>query len=82
MGNGSGDVAIAFSTANRVMHTPEHAVQTYATICDSFIDPMFDMTAEAVEEAIASALWHADTTTGKGGAIVQGLRQAYKEMNK
>lgn len=82
MGNGSGDVAIAFSTANRVPHTAEHAVRTYATVCDNFIDPIFDMTAEAVEEAIVSALWHADTTTGKDGTTVQGLRQAYEEMNK
>lgn len=82
MGNGSGDVVIAFTTANRVPHTAEHAVQTYATVCDNFIDPIFDMTAEAVEEAIVSALWHADTTTGKDGTTVQGLRQAYEEMNK
>ena len=82
MGNGSGDVAIAFTTANRVPHTAEHAVQTCATICDSFIDPIFDATAEVIEEAIVSALWHAKTTTGKGGAVVQGLRQAYMEMNK
>ncbi len=77
MGNGSGDVAIAFTTANRVPHTAEHAVQTLATICDNFIDPIFDMTAEAVEEAIASALWHADTTSGKGGNTVKGLAEYF-----
>ena len=73
MGNGSGDVAIAFSTANRVPHSTEQAVQTYATLHDNFIDPIFDMTAEAVEEAIGSALWHAETTTGKNGATLPGL---------
>lgn len=73
MGNGSGDVAIAFSTANRVPHGTEQAVQTYATLHDNYIDPVFDMTAEAVEEAIGSALWHADTTTGKNGATLPGL---------
>lgn len=82
MGNGSGDVAIAFTTANRVPHVSPVAVQTYATICDGFIDPIFDMTAEAVEEAIVSALWHADTTTGKGGATVGGFRRAWEEINK
>ena len=73
MGNGSGDVAIAFSTANRVPHATEQAVQTFETLHDNFIDPVFDMTAEAVEEAIGSALWHADTTTGKNGATLPGL---------
>ena len=82
MGNGSGDVAIAFTTSNRVPHTAEHAVQTCATICDSFIDPIFDATAEVIEEAIVSALWHAKTTTGKGGSTVRGLREVWEEMQK
>lgn len=73
MGNGSGDVAIAFSTANRVPHASEQAVLQIQTVSDQYIDPVFDMTAEAVEEAIVSALWHAKTTVGKGGATVRGL---------
>lgn len=82
MGNGSGDVAIAFSTANRVPHAPLHAVQRYAALSDQYIDSIFDMTAEAVEEAIVSALWHAKTTTGKDGTTVRGLREVWEEMNK
>ena len=73
MGNGSGDVAIAFSTANRVPHASEQAVLQIQTVSDQYIDPVFDMTAEAVEEASVSALWHAKTTVGKGGATVRGL---------
>ena len=82
MGNGSGDVAIAFTTANRVPHATEKAVQHFDALHDSFIDPIFDMTAEAVEEAIVSALWHAKTTTGKDGACVRGLREVWEEMQK
>ena len=82
MGNGSGDVAIVFSTANRVPHAPLHAVQRYTALSDQYIDPIFDMTAEAVEEAIVSALWHAKTTTGKDGTTVRGLRDVWEEMNK
>lgn len=80
MGNGSGDVAIAFSTASRVPHAPLHAVQTYAALADQYLDPIFDMTAEAVEEAIVSALWHASTTTGKDGTVVRGLGEVWAEM--
>ena len=82
MGNGSGDVAIAFTTANRVPHVTERAVHSFATLHDHYIDPIFDMTAEAVEEAIGSALWHADTTAGKNGATVGGLRAAYEEIHQ
>ncbi len=80
MGNGSGDVAIAFSTANRVPHASEQPVLHFDALSDQYIDPVFDMTAEAVEEAIASALWHADTTTGKNGATVRGFREVYNEV--
>ena len=78
MGNGSGDVAIAFSTANRVPHASEQAVLQIQTVSDQYIDPVFDMTAEAVEEAIVSALWHAKTTVGKGGATVRGLASYFE----
>lgn len=73
MGNGSGDVAIAFTTANRVPHATEQAVLHCDMLADGRLDPVFDMTAEAVEEAIVSALWHAKTTTGKDGVTVRGL---------
>ena len=81
MGNGSGDVAIAFTTANRVPHATECAVLHYDMLADSYIDAIFDATAEAVEESIVSALWHADTTTGKNGVTVKGLRRAWEEQN-
>ena len=82
MGNGSGDVAIAFSTANRVPHATEQAVQHFDALHDSYIDPIFDMTAEAVEEAIVSALWHAKTTTGKDSVTVRGLREVWEELHE
>ncbi len=79
MGNGSGDVAIAFTTANRVPHSAEPAILQFEMLSDGRIDPIFDMTAEAVEEAIVSALWHARTTTGKDGVTVRGLREVWEE---
>ena len=43
-------------------------------ISDNKIDPVFDMAAEAVEEAIISSLYHAETTTGRAGKVKYGLR--------
>ena len=73
-GNGSGDIAIAFTTANRVPHYSKTAVMDMKMISDNKIDSVFDMTAEAVEEAIISSLYHAETTTGRAGKVKYGLR--------
>ena len=73
-GNGSGDIAIAFTTANRAPHYSKNAVMDMKMISDNKIDGVFDATAEAVEEAIISSLYHAETTTGRAGKVKYGLR--------
>lgn len=80
MGNGSGDIAIAFSTANRVPHDSPSALLHFSAISDGYIDPVFDMAAEAVEEAIISSLWHAETTEGRDGRVAVGLKDAMTEV--
>lgn len=74
-GNGSGDIAIAFTTANRVPHESESAFVAMKMMDDDSIDPVLEMSAEAVEEAIISSLWHAKTFTGRDGRIQHGLRE-------
>lgn len=74
LGNGSGDIAIAFSTANRVPHYGQRALYETKAFRDDAIDPVFEATVEAVEEAILSSLYHAPTTKGIRGKLVYGLR--------
>ena len=73
-GNGIGDIAIAFTTANRVPHRGGAAVEAYRMVRDDRIDPVFLAAVEAVEEAIISALYHARTLTGFQGRTSVGLR--------
>lgn len=73
-GNGSGDIAIAFTTANRVPHYSDSAFVPVTMMDDDHIDPVLEMSAEAVEEAIISALWHAETITGRAGKVRRSLR--------
>lgn len=80
MGNGSGDIAIAFTTANRIPHNSPTAVLPFSMVADDRLDPVFDMAAEAVEESIISALWHAETTHGRDGRVVRGLREVWEEV--
>ncbi len=79
MGNGSGDIAIAFTTANRVPHTSDVSILPFSMVVDDKLDPVFDMTAEAVEEAIVSSLWHAETTEGRDGRVMRGLKAVWEE---
>ncbi len=74
MGNGSGDIAIAFSTVNRICHYPKRRIGSYQSVLDDAMDDVFLASVEAVEESIISALYHAETTTGVYGNIRWGLR--------
>lgn len=77
-GNGSGDIAIAFSTANRIPAESGEAVLTLKQLNDERIEPALEMSAEAVEEAVISALWHAETLTGRDGHVRIGLKEAWE----
>ncbi len=74
LGNGSGDIAIAFTTANKIPHYSNQAILSCRMFHDDKLDMVFEAAAEATEEAIISSLWHAETTTGRGGRTVMGLQ--------
>ncbi|MGI6211487.1 MAG: P1 family peptidase [Anaerovoracaceae bacterium] len=74
IGNGSGDIAIAFSTANRIPHYSSKSILDVKMIHDDTIDPIFEASVEATEEAIISSLYHAETTTGIRNTTFLGLR--------
>lgn len=73
-GNGSGDIAIAFTTANRLPHYSQKNILDTKMFYDEDIDRVFVAGVEAVEEAIISSLYHAETTTGIRGNCYLGLR--------
>ena len=75
MGNGSGDIAIAFSTANRMPHYSEQSLLEMKVIHEDAIDKVFEPAVEALEESIISSLYHAKTTRGVRGKLVYGLRE-------
>ncbi|CAN5659139.1 P1 family peptidase [soil metagenome] len=70
--NSSGDIFLTFATGNRVPieQIPPVALQM---ISNAQINPFFEATAEAVEEAILNALCAAETTTGQQGRIAYAL---------
>ncbi len=75
LGNGSGDISIAFSTSNIVPHYCESGILDMKMVHDDALDHIFEATAEAVEEAVISSLYHAETVKGIRGKVLYGLRE-------
>jgi len=72
-GHGSGDLFIAFSTANRVPHYPKERSYTMRVVADAHLDPIFQAVQEATEEAILNALTMATTTVGRDGNTAHAI---------
>jgi D-aminopeptidase len=73
--NGSGDYAIAFSTAEtvRVPHRSPSPTRTVTLLRDDKVSPLFQAAAEAAEEAILNSLFKAVRTDGKDGHTAEPL---------
>ncbi len=71
-GNGSGDIFIAFSTANAGADKVP-GPNKVDTVSNERISPLFAATVEATEEAIVNAMVGAKTMTGINGHTVIGL---------
>ena len=73
-GNGSGDIFIAFSTANSGAVKATGPV-TVSMQANDLMNPLFQATVEATEEAILNAMVAAETMTGLNGHTVIALPQ-------
>jgi L-aminopeptidase/D-esterase-like protein len=85
-GNGSGDIFIAFSTANPGAF--DYSKITHpAMMANDQLDPVFEATVQAVEEAEVNAMVAAQTMVGRDGhkAIAlphEQLREVLKKYNR
>jgi D-aminopeptidase len=85
-GNGSGDIFIAFSTANAEAGRVEGLV-SLEMLPNDRMNPLFDATVQATEEAIINALVAAQTMTGINGTTIaalphERLREVLKKYNR
>jgi D-aminopeptidase len=72
--NGSGDYAIAFSTATDVRirslgQNERNTPRSVKTLANDAVSPLFLAVIEATEEAIYNSLFRATTTTGRGKTV-------------
>ncbi len=86
-GNGSGDIFIAFSTANSGAWNPKGGVKQTQMLPNDDMDPLFLATVQAVEEAVVNAMVGAETMTGIDDHKViaishQQLQQVLRKYNR
>ncbi|MCA7082304.1 P1 family peptidase [Cupriavidus sp. DB3] len=80
-GHGSGDIALAFSTAYTVPHDAATPMPAVAMVHETELDPLFHAVADSVEQAILHALWHAETVSGRDGHCRRSLLSWMPELN-
>jgi D-aminopeptidase len=71
-GNGSGDIFIAFSTANPGASASDHVVDV-KMLPNDMIEDVFESTVFATEEAVVNAMVAADTMVGADNHKIIGL---------
>ena len=86
-GNGSGDLFIAFSTANAGAANPEPLTHSVETTPNDSMDPIFTAVVQATEEAIINALVDNQTMIGRDNHRVDALphdrlRELLKKYNR
>lgn len=69
--NGSGDVVIAFSNAEKIQHYALNPLEQRTILRDDhpIMSLLFQAAAEATEESIINSLTQAETTTGRKGRV-------------
>ena len=85
-GDGSGDIFIAFSTANPGA-AQSKGLRQLTMLPNNQMDPIFLATVQATEEAVINAMVAAETMTGVNGRTVialphDRLREALKKYNR
>ena len=72
-GNTSGDLIVAFSTAENANDVADEETLPFMQIPTGLMNPIFTATVEATEEAVVNAMVGADTMTGANGYRLYGL---------
>lgn len=71
--HGSGEIILAFSTANRIPRKPKRKVYRLRVLGDHFINPLYEATVDATEEAILNAMFQAETMVGAHDRVAYEL---------
>ena len=71
--HGSGEIILAFSTANQVPRETRKMVYRMKILLDERLDPLYDACVDATEEAILNSLCMAEDMAGANGNVCRAL---------
>jgi D-aminopeptidase len=80
IGNGSGDIVLSFSTANRVKHYEERDITDMKVVNEDKINLLFRAAAEATEEAVLNSMIACDSVTGRDGNRRESLKSYMEDL--
>lgn len=80
IGNGSGEIVLSFSTAQRISHFDQTVTRTVQILNENYMDKVFEMTADVVEDAVVSSLVHAKASVSITGEPVPSLMACIEEL--
>lgn len=80
IGHGSGEIALCFSTAQIIRHQEEGAFRVLQELHEDHLALPFHAIAEATEEAVLSAMFHAPALEGRDGHRAQSLAALWKGL--
>jgi D-aminopeptidase len=72
-GHGSGDIFMAFSTANAEAFNSKNKLSSASFVPDERLDKIFEAVIQSIDEAILNALFANETMKGINGRIVEAL---------
>lgn len=79
--NGSGEIVLGFSTANKIPHAKTQQYLTIDTIHEEDMDEAFRAVGEATEEAVLNSLITAEAVIGRDGNERPALKELLEKFN-
>ncbi len=74
LGNGSGDIVIAFSSKNKINHYGERDILNINILNENKMDILFRAAAEVTEESVLSSMIHSESITGRCDHKIKSLK--------
>ena len=77
--NGSGEIALAFTTANRLPHDATNEPLSIVQLYEEDMDVVFRAVIECVSEGVVNSMFHAKRTAGRAGHLRESLKTLLEE---